>query len=85
MGAGVTDLPAALTAAVPSTSAAAALPDSSGTGSLEASRGGEHVLDPDAGAVLSGEVDALGASWDGAAWVAASTKGTSWSDGLVER
>ena len=81
MGAGVTDLPAALTAAVPATAAAAVLPDSTGTGSLEASRGGEHVLDPDSGDVLSGEVDAIGTPWDGAAWVAASTKGTSWSDG----
>ena len=81
MGAGVTDLPAALTAAVPSTTVAAALPDSTGTGSLEASRGGEHVLDPTSGDVLSGEVVAVGSPWDGAAWVAASTKGTSWSGG----
>ena len=81
MGAGVTDLPAALTATAPSATAAAVLPDSTGTGSLEASRGGEHVLDPESGAVLSGEVDALGTPWDGAAWVAASTRGTSWSDG----
>src|SRR3954447_10418594 len=81
MGAGVTDLPAALTAAVPSTAAAAALPDSTGTGSLEASRGGEHVVDPETGDVLSGELDALGMPWRGAAWVAASTQGTSWTDG----
>ena len=81
MGAGVTDLPAALTAAVPSTTAAAELPDSTGTGSLEASRGGEHVVDPISGDVLSGEVVAIGSPWDGAAWAAASTKGTSWSGG----
>jgi serine protease AprX len=81
MGAGVTDLPEALAAAVPSTKAAAALPDSTGTGSLEASRGGEHVVDPTSGVVLSGEVDALGSPWSGTAWAAASAKGTSWSGG----
>jgi serine protease AprX len=81
MGAGVVDLPAALTANVPS-NWASSLPDSSGTGSLEASRGGEHVIDPDTGDVLSGEVDALGTPWDGPAWVAASTQQTSWSGGL---
>jgi serine protease AprX len=81
MGAGVTDVVGALTAAAPSTTAAAALPVSSGTGSLEASRGGEHVLDPSTGDVLTGEVDALGSAWDGAAWATASTKGTSWAGG----
>jgi serine protease AprX len=81
MGAGVTDLVAALKAAVPSTTAAESLPDSSGTGSLEVSRGGEHVVDPDTGDVLSGEVDAVGSPWDAAAWSAASGKGASWSDG----
>jgi serine protease AprX len=81
MGAGVTDLPAALTANVPSTTSTVALPSSTGTGSLEASRGGEHVLDPDTGDVLAGEVDAVGAPWNGAAWAAASTKQTSWSGG----
>jgi serine protease AprX len=81
MGAGVSDPVAALVAAVPSTSAAARLAGSTGTGSLEASRGGEHVLDPGSGDVLAGEVDAMGSAWDGAAWAAASTKGTSWSGG----
>jgi serine protease AprX len=81
MGAGVTDLPAALTAAVPATATAAALPDSTGTGSLEASRGGEHVVDPETGDVLTGELDALGMPWRGSAWAEASTKGTSWTDG----
>jgi serine protease AprX len=81
MGAGVTDLVAALTASVPSTRMDAQLPDSTGSGSLEVSRGGEHVLDPDTGDVLSGEVTALGSPWDGAAWSAASANGTSWSGG----
>jgi serine protease AprX len=81
MGAGVTDLVGALKGPVPSASDAVSLPDSTGRGSLEASRGGEHVVDPVNGAVLSGEVDAVGLPWDAAAWSAASAKGTSWSDG----
>ena len=81
MGAGVTDLVGALTAAVPSSSAAATLPESTGTGSLEASRGGEHVLDLADGGVLAGEVDALGSPWDGPAWAAAEARGTAWVGG----
>jgi serine protease AprX len=81
MGAGVIDLAGALIAPVPVTRAAAALPDSTGSGSLEASRGGEHLVDPANGGLLSGEVDVLGAPWDGEAWSAASAKGTAWSAG----
>jgi serine protease AprX len=80
MGAGVIDLLGALLAKVPANTAAS-LPDATGTGSLEASRGGEHVIDPANGRVLSGEVDALGSPWNGAAWAAASTKRTAWSGG----
>jgi serine protease AprX len=80
MGAGVVDLTAALGAPAPSVTGAA-LPASSGTGSLEASRGGEHVLDPATGTVLLGEVDALGTPWSGTAWAAASANGTAWSKG----
>ena len=63
-GAGVVDVTAALDhleakRALP-VAASATLPRSTGLGSLEASRGGEHVLDPTTGAVLTGEVDALG-------------------------
>jgi serine protease AprX len=81
MGAGVTDVIGAMISAVPSTSASAALPTSTGSGSLEASRGGEHVLDPTSGDVLAGEVDALGSAWNGAAWAAASSAGTAWNGG----
>ncbi len=81
MGAGVIDIAGALTATVPSTDAASLLPESTGTGSLEASRGGVHVLDPANGVVLSGEVDALGSPWNAAAWSAASSRGTAWSGG----
>jgi serine protease AprX len=59
------------------------LPDSTGLGTLEASRGGEHVVDPSTGDVLAGEVDAQGAVWDGAAWAKASTRGRAWSTGGV--
>jgi serine protease AprX len=81
MGAGVTDLTGALTARVPATASAAALASSSGLGSLEASRGGEHVLDLADGTVLTGEVDALGSPWHGAAWANAQARGTSWVGG----
>ena len=36
-------------------------------GSLEAARGGANLVDPETGAVLSGEVDVQGSPWDGAA------------------
>jgi serine protease AprX len=59
------------------------LPDSTGLGTLEASRGGEHVVDPSTGDVLAGELDAQGAPWDGATWAKASTKGKAWSTGGI--
>ena len=79
MGAGVPDVLAAVQAPVPATTVAH--PYSSGTGSLEAARGGEHVVDPATGATLSGEVDALGSPWNAEAWATASQTGTSWVDG----
>ena len=54
-------------------------------GSLEASRGGEHVLDPMNGVELSGEVDALGSPWNPGAWTAAQNTGTTWVNGDLER
>jgi serine protease AprX len=84
-GAGVTDIGAAVDAlaakSVPQVVPISA-PSSSGLGSLEASRGGEHVVDPATGAVLSGEVDAQGAPWRPAAWVAAQDDDTVWTKGL---
>jgi serine protease AprX len=56
-------------------------PASSGLGSLEATRGGEHVLDPMNGTELSGEVDALGSPWNPRAWTAAQGTGTTWVNG----
>ena len=50
---------------------------STGLGSLEASRGTQHVnLD---GVVLEGEMTAFGTKWDPNAWVEASTLGASWT------
>ena len=37
---------------------------SSGLGTLEATRAGEHVVDPETGDALVGEVDALGSPWN---------------------
>lgn len=78
-GAGVTDLLAALEAPVPGPLPES--PSSSGTGSLELARGGEHVVDPTTGAVLTGERDAMGEPWNAVGWAAASSAGTSWQRG----
>jgi serine protease AprX len=80
MGAGVTDVEAALKAGTPRSSAAVS-PDSTGDGSLEASRGGEHVVDPSTGDVLRGEVDVLGSPWRGSDWSASSSRSAAWDAG----
>ena len=92
-GAGVVDIDAALDLLNPKIlptvlagltgSGQSALPASSGTGSLEASRGGEHVIDPSTGDELVGERDAQGNPWNSAAWATASGAGTAWSKGGV--
>ena len=51
---------------------------STGTGSLEAARGTQHVADGDV--ELAGERDILGL-WNAATWATASTKGTAWVGG----
>jgi serine protease AprX len=53
-------------------------PVSTGTGSLEAARGGEHVADGDV--ELTGEQDVLG-PWDAQAWARASSEHRSWVGG----
>ncbi len=50
-----------------------------GTGSLEASRGSDHVEDN--GVVLDGEQDIFGNAWEGTSWSTAAAQGTSWSGG----
>jgi serine protease AprX len=54
---------------------------STGLGSLEAARGGSHLVDPDSGTALAGEVDVQGVRWVPGTWRAASVAGTSWSGG----
>ena len=52
-----------------------------GLGSLEAARGGSHLVDPTTGAPLYGEVDVQGMPWNAAAWQTAEKAGTMWSSG----
>jgi serine protease AprX len=56
-----------------------------GLGSLDAARGGSHLVDPETGDVLAGEVDVLGTPWDPTAWAQASAAGTAWDGGLWMR
>lgn len=60
-------------------------PAAAGTGSLDAARGGTNLVDPDTGAVLSGEVDVQGVPWDAATWSLESAEGRSWSGGVWSR
>ncbi len=79
-GQGTVNVSNAMTSTPPSAAAAAqSWPRSTGTGSLEASRGTAHVLV--GGAELSGEVDVFGTAWNGSAWAAKSAAGTAWSGG----
>jgi serine protease AprX len=85
-GAGVTDIVKALAhleakRPVPAASTAV-LPASSGLGSIEAARGGDHVFDPTTGIMLTGEYDALGTPWQPRAWVAAQELGETWRKGV---
>jgi serine protease AprX len=50
---------------------------STGTGTLEASRGGQHVTVN--GTVIAGEMTVLGSSWKGSSWKGSSWKGGSWT------
>jgi serine protease AprX len=66
-------------AAAPTPNVDSAETGSTGTGSLEASRGTDH-LEHD-GVVLEGEQDIFGNEWDGVSWSTAAAQGTSWSGG----
>lgn len=56
-----------------------AWPVATGSGLLEAARGGEHVADD--GVELTGEIDIMGQPWDGSRWAPLSAVGAAWSDG----
>jgi serine protease AprX len=53
---------------------------STGQGSIEAARGGSHLIDAD-GHVLSGEIDVQGRPWNPSAWWPASSSLTAWNGG----
>lgn len=89
MGAGVVDIDAAielvtdkaLAASLARAGGSSSLSDSTGTGSVEAARGGEHVVDPATGDPLVGEFDAQGRPFDSAAWARGSSDATAWTKG----
>jgi serine protease AprX len=81
-GSGVVDVVGLLDAATPAPSGAQQnWPASTGLGSLDASRGGEHVVDPATGDLLTGQVDGLGDPFDAASWATQSAAGTAWDGG----
>ncbi|MGI8793189.1 MAG: S8 family serine peptidase [Acidimicrobiales bacterium] len=55
---------------------------SEGTGSLEAARGGTHLVDANTGTALRGEVDIFGRPFDSVRWSTAAAAGESWADGV---
>ncbi len=74
-GAGVIDVQAAL--AAPPTAVVQNHPRSSGLGSIEASRGTQHIVVD--GVTIKGEVTAWGGAWDGAAVIANAQQRASWT------
>jgi serine protease AprX len=78
-GAGGLDIAAAAQAATPV--ATQTFPASTGTGSLELSRGGSHVADPANGVELTGEQDAMGRPWTPDTWAPAALAGRAWTGG----
>lgn len=79
-GAGVLDL-TDIGKVRPPAGYAQSYPAATGTGSLEASRGGSHVADPEDGTELTGEQDIFGTPWDGRTWSEAAWAGRTWSGG----
>jgi serine protease AprX len=77
-GAGMIDVLSAVWSRVPR--ADQSWPVSTGTGSIELSRGGGHLEALD-GSILSGEVDLLGAPWVPSKWAPQSAAGTAWDGG----
>jgi len=77
VGSGVVNVSNAFAAAPTAPLTAQTWTHSTGTGSLEATRGGEHIVRN--GTPLTGEVTANGASWTGASWTGASWRGASWT------
>ncbi|TFV63061.1 peptidase S8 and S53 subtilisin kexin sedolisin [Geodermatophilus sp. DF01-2] len=80
-GGGMLDLVNARDAATPQS--VQTWPRATGAGSLEAARGTAHVQI--AGAELTGETDATGATWSPATWAQAAAAGRTWQGGTVVR
>jgi len=79
-GLGVPDVNKAIGAALPSLATSAQQPTgATGTGSLEAARGSNHVNNGTDD--LVGEEDIFGGTWDPVAWSQRSAAGTSWNGG----
>ncbi|SHF74434.1 serine protease AprX [Jatrophihabitans endophyticus] len=55
-------------------------PAATGTGSLDAARGGSRLVDAE-GTELAGEIDVQGQPWDGATWWAAASAANAWDGG----
>jgi serine protease AprX len=80
MGAGELNIKTAVGAVLPAVGLQL-WPRSTGTGSLEKSRGTAHVTDPDTGVDLVGEKDIMGKPWSAATWAAKASTGTAWTGG----
>jgi serine protease AprX len=80
-GSGLVDVDKAVRTATPK-AVVQNFPVSTGLGSLEAARGNYHVVDPDTGIALTGEVDIFGRSWSGRSWSDNAWNGRSWSGGV---
>jgi serine protease AprX len=84
-GAGHLDVAAASKAAgkllKKSTAATQSFPAATGSGSLEAARGGSNLVDAATGMMLRGEIDVQSRPWNGRAWWAAASTETAWSGG----
>jgi serine protease AprX len=85
-GAGQINLPGAVKAAgkllKKSTPATQTYPAATGSGLLDAARGGANLVDAETGAVLRGEVDVQNRPWNPSSWWAASSTGTAWAGGI---
>ncbi len=75
-GAGVLDIAASVALPTPG-DAVQTWPRSTGTGSLEAARGSQHVVVD--GVEIVGEVTVTGAPWTGSSWTGSSWTGGSWT------
>ena len=79
-GAGQVDIAEAVTLGKPSKTLQS-FPAATGLGSLEASRGGSHVVDAATGVALTGEKDIFGTAWNATAWAKAVNNTNVWAGG----